>query len=158
MGFKTFFLKLVVKYSARSMPFVNMHCYLNFDVLIYLHTYNMNYFEFLVAFVSFVWSGFAQVTCNEPGQCINSTIITITHPLSAIECLTDCKAQPGCNFYTFNPELDNLCELFDDCGNLTIAGCTECVSGHVNCSDVQCGLIGLCQVPRSKHLTYKSCT
>ena len=107
---------------------------------------NMNYFEFLVAFVSFVWSGFAQVICNEPGQCTNSTIITITQALSALECLNDCKAQPGCNFYTFNPELDNLCELFDECENLTTAGCTECVSGNVNCSGVQCGLMGLCQV------------
>ena len=51
------------------------------------------------------------IDCEEQGQCLQSDVIGITYPKDAYSCLRDCKGQEGCLFYTFKPELGNLCEL-----------------------------------------------
>ena len=86
------------------------------------------------------------INCEEHGQCLQSDVIGITYPKDAYSCLRDCKGQEGCLFYTFKPELGNLCELLANCETFDTAGCSSCTSGSVSCPDVICSVPGLCQV------------
>ena len=100
----------------------------------------------VIILVTLFTSGALATFCNQSGQCINSDIVATSHASSQVECLRDCKKQPNCAFYTFNPTLANLCKMYENCNNLTTEGCPSCSSGHVDCPEIQCSIDGLCQV------------
>ena len=77
------------------------------------------------------------------GECTGSTFIKVTKEADAAACLNFCKGQPGCQYFTFY-ENEGGCFSFLSCTNLSTEGCTDCISGDVECEDQQCDLQGLC--------------
>ena len=101
---------------------------------------------FLPFLVLIIFSGSTAIECGQNGQCLDSDVIGVTYPDDALSCLRDCKAQENCLFFTFNPEIGNLCELLASCGTFDLEGCPSCTSGPVSCPDALCSVQGFCQV------------
>ena len=100
----------------------------------------------LILVVLTISTGSTALECGQLGQCLDATVIGVTYPDSAISCLQDCKGQENCLFYTFQPEINNLCELLSSCETFDTEGCSSCTSGSVSCpADVICSVQGLCQ-------------
>ena len=60
---------------------------------------------------------------------------------SPAECLVQCRDTVDCQYFTYY-ERDGVCFSFINCKNFTSALCQDCISGDVECSDVECNLAG----------------
>ena len=68
-----------------------------------------------------------------PGEC-QGPLIGNTFEANAAACRTACQdaggiGQGGCDWFTFHPDSDGLCALYDRCPTIDIASCPSCVTG-----------------------------
>ncbi len=71
------------------------------------------------------------MTCFEEESCGGDPISTSTE-YSANDCLWTCKAEPECNWFTFNV-VDGTCAIFEECGENV--KCSSCLSGERACGN-----------------------
>ena len=74
------------------------------------------------------------LTCFEDGFCLDSTYLTHKHVMNVNECLEFCQSVPDCEYFSFNPDDNNICVLTLDCINIdsscVVSGCQY---GQVSC-------------------------
>ena len=83
--------------------------------------------------------------CFVPGECTQSSLISIKETDNVAICLDFCKDNEDCNWFTFVPYA-SVCELLADCGELDDTNCKDCISGQRECEAPKCDIPGLCQV------------
>ena len=87
----------------------------------------------------------AELQCSVPGECIHSDLIRPEVVNNEKECLSNCKAEANCKWYTHNKNT-TTCMLLENCKELSTEECDICVSGEKGCDLYQCGIQGSCQV------------
>ena len=96
---------------------------------------------FLISKISFAKT----LTCFESGECIQSQFIKGTVLNSYNDCLLQCQEEFLCNWISFD-ELLGICELFQNCTEISEKNCENCLSSEKACPLRQCNVIGECQV------------
>merc|ERR1712223_2305462 len=82
--------------------------------------------------------------CFVEGECFQSPFLEISFEESEDDCLTHCQTVSNCTWFSFDP-VENSCESFSSCTNLTSINCPQCVSGESNCKPKICNKPGVCQ-------------
>ena len=80
----------------------------------------------------------SQDVCNIPGECQDGFVLKTLGTQSYIECQIECFSTPGCNYFTFNDEV-NMCIVFYNCTDITDTDCPDCSTGQRDCP--------ICSVP-----------
>ncbi len=88
-------------------------------------------------------------TCFVKGECTESLLLGQVDSPDERDCVQKCQnntdTDNDCYWFTYDPNF-KTCELFQDCKNLSVDACPECISGEVSCQSHYCGVPGVCQV------------
>lgn len=85
-----------------------------------------------------------EIGCFMPGECVESSIVSLIFPETVEECLDWCKHTESCLYFT-HYQVDFVCLLLSECsGGLSTANCKDCVSGDVKCEMMECNEPGKC--------------
>ncbi len=71
-------------------------------------------------------------SCENPGECYQSTFIGDTTALTVEQCKDDCKKNQECQYFTWFDDSTHDCLMFSDC-NYDATACSDCYTGSVNC-------------------------
>ena len=72
-----------------------------------------------------------ELMCHLPGACID-IIIALEHVNSKNQCITACKEEPLCDYWTYK-DSTGQCSMYEDCPETDTTGCPSCVSGEKGC-------------------------
>ena len=77
----------------------------------------------------------AEVGCYEEGECLGAGFADFLPLESVEECHRLCIDTDGCRFFTHYGETqeDAGCFAYLNCPDFSDAGCTDCISGEVEC-------------------------
>ena len=62
------------------------------------------------------------------------TLISEADVSEANDCLSNCKSQHTCNWFTYDEDLAPNCKLYEDCDTLDKT-CTNCLLGEAECGE-----------------------
>ncbi len=72
--------------------------------------------------------------CFEPGVCINSILLDHDYFTNPNDCLQYCQSNPECQYFSHDPNNNNICALTSDCQNISTACVSSgCVYGQAEC-------------------------
>ena len=86
-----------------------------------------------------------QLTCFEPGACLDSMMLDMGKADDQSGCLEMCQQQEdiGCEWFTYYAPTKH-CITLSACLRLDNSSCSDCVSGQRECPEFQCGVAGRC--------------
>ena len=72
--------------------------------------------------------------CFVPGRCTQSIVIDIDFNTNSVnQCLHECKNNPECAWFSFDPDM-NSCMLLSECNQLDTSnygmGCAKCIRDY----------------------------
>ncbi len=118
-------------FHITSLPFNNLNCIITLKFLLKLNIlFHLPYTQ--TNFIFHSGQNTSEPTCFQAGECSQSLFIDEWQVNDAQSCLTKCKKDDECLYFTFYKD-ESLCVGFANCVEFQDDSCTNCYSGDSTC-------------------------